>query len=300
MLMKQFKIISNEELPQGSEAWLQFRQGKIGASMVPAIMGVSPWQTPLQLWESIIFNKSVSKTEAMQRGIDIEPKARSIASMVMGVDYQPVVIQSLENPDLIASLDGYAELDGRIFALEIKVPNFTTHKEACENRVPEHYYPQVQQIMDLMGIKEMMYLSYCPEQEDAAFVTVAHDESYCKKMRLKISAFKEALIDFKPPEPVDRDWVVIDDPEQNYAARTLNYLLHLQEGIVKEIDELKSELIKNAKHPRERFENFIKLQKITRRGSVDYEAIVDDYAINKKTLDFYRKKPIEYWRVETV
>src|SRR5579862_2683624 len=119
-----YKIIEGPESYQGSESWLKFKKGKISASMAPPIMGESPWQTPLELWESIIFDRQKEKTPAMERGTKLEPIAREALIERTGLQYGPVVVQSIEHPWLIASLDGYYHdpKNDTVYVAEIKCP----------------------------------------------------------------------------------------------------------------------------------------------------------------------------------
>ena len=81
---------------QGSPEWLAMRRTKIGASDAPIIMGVSPWTTPLQLWEQKVLGTSRAKTFFMQEGIDWEPKIREWYSNKTGLKFQPEVVWTKE------------------------------------------------------------------------------------------------------------------------------------------------------------------------------------------------------------
>ena len=38
------------QLTQGSPEWLEYRRSRRNASETAAVMGLSPWNTPYQLW----------------------------------------------------------------------------------------------------------------------------------------------------------------------------------------------------------------------------------------------------------
>ena len=123
------KIINNEDLPQGSQEWLDVRSKYGMASEVSALLGVSKWdpKTPLALWN---IKNGITKVEvnyAMEHGNKYEDEARNMFEDDMGAKYPPVVV--LDNSMVIpnkdedivpmgASLDGYREEDNTI--LEIK------------------------------------------------------------------------------------------------------------------------------------------------------------------------------------
>ena len=66
------------EFQQGSEAWLDWRRGGVGASDAPAIMGVSPWMDVEALWlEKTGRATGRPSSFAMRRGQLLEPEARA-------------------------------------------------------------------------------------------------------------------------------------------------------------------------------------------------------------------------------
>lgn len=66
------------QLAQGSPEWLAYRLHKFNASESAAVLGVSPWQTPYQLWlQKTGRSEGTKSTHAMLRGIELEPAARA-------------------------------------------------------------------------------------------------------------------------------------------------------------------------------------------------------------------------------
>lgn len=60
--------------PTNRGEWLQARKGTIGASEVPTVMGINPWQTPLKLW--MVMTEKVEPfagNEATEIGHRMEP-----------------------------------------------------------------------------------------------------------------------------------------------------------------------------------------------------------------------------------
>ena len=213
MVEKSYKIIEGEESIQGSAAWLKFREGKIGASQVAAILNESPFQTKLELWEEIVFKQPKTKNKAMQRGNDLEPKARAhVNGLNERFRFQPAVIQNLQYPYLMASLDGYYENEqGKPHILEIKCPGKDGHSIALSGEIPKYYFPQLQYQMEMVGVEHMLYFSY--DGEEGKIILCNRDEDYCKKMMKEIHEFYQSIIDFKPPLPTSRDWVEVADPD---------------------------------------------------------------------------------------
>lgn len=283
-----YKII---DLVQGSQEWLDFRKGKIGASMAPVIMGVSPFQTRLQLWEEIIFDTEKPKTEAMERGRRLESKALAWFNNKMGREYKPAVLQSIAHPEMIASLDGYFENDeGKPHLLEIKCPGSEAHLLALEGKIPDYYYPQLQHQMDLAGVNQMLYMSF--DGEEGKIIPCFRDEHYCVDLFASELAFFAHIIDFRPPEPSDMDEVVINDPELIMEAFKYKDLSSSIEKLQAELTESKTKILASMKNSRSRIGD-LKVQKVIRKGTIDYSKIEE---LKKVDLEAYRKEPVISWR----
>jgi len=138
------------QLTQGSPEWLDYRRSRRNASETAAVMGLSPWSTPYQLWLEKTGRASAKVTQAMQRGTDLEPAARAAYEDQTGLIMQPLV---LEAGQYSASLDGMT-LDGDL-VLEIKCPLRGTRSDLWQDvlggQVPEHYLAQVQHQLMVTG-----------------------------------------------------------------------------------------------------------------------------------------------------
>jgi len=288
---KKYKLI---ELIQRSPEWLNFRKGKIGASQVGAILGVDPFKTALQLWTDIVFDRKTPVNSAMQRGIDGEDGALEWLNKVEdSVDFDsfyPAVLQSVEYPFLIASLDGFREKD--IQAVEIKFPSKKVHEYLLETgRPPERYMPQLQFQMYIGGFDKMFYLSCF--QDEKVLRVVERDQKFIDEMIPEILAFRTSIIDCKPPEPVDKDVIQIDDPEAVLKAERFIELDRLIWELSQERDALRLEMTEMAKYQKVQI-GALMLSKVIRPGNVNWEAVE---ALKGIDLTAYRKSPIESWRL---
>jgi putative phage-type endonuclease len=283
-----FKII---DLVQGSEEWHAFRRGKLGSSDAASIMGVSPWETPLQAWERISFDLKRPQTSAMKRGSDLEETARKWLNERLNANYQPAVIQSIDFPELIASLDGYQEVEGEAGIIEIKCAGEKDHLEAINGEVPAHYLPQIQHQLMVSGLDAMYYVSF--DGKDGVIVPVKRDQKYIDKLFCEEMAFIQRLADFKPPEPIDRDWVEINDYEREIKLSRLKTMRSVRLGLDNEEKKLKKEILDGLEHPRCKVGD-AKIQKITKLGLIEYGKIE---ALQGMDLEPYRKPPTEYWEI---
>jgi putative phage-type endonuclease len=127
------------KLVQGSPEWHEHRQHHRNASETPAVLGLSPWTTPYQLWQ-IKTGRTPQPdiTAAMAHGTQMEPLAREAYEKLTGHVMQPLV---LVDGEYSASLDGIT-LDGML-VLEVKCPKSKESKilsEAKAGRVPVDIY----------------------------------------------------------------------------------------------------------------------------------------------------------------
>ena len=282
----QYRIL--DDLQQNTPEWEEFRKGKIGASMAPSIMGIG-FKTQLQLWEEMTFDLKTQENDAMRRGKKLEPFARELVNVKMGANFKPAVVQSLEHPWLIASLDGYGRRfkDNQIHALEIKCPQ----KRYERGIVPEMYRPQVQHQMRILGIPMMFYVTFY-DPNDFDIVEVGYDEKYADEVFSRERTFKDNLDDFVPPESTDRDWVQINDSSLLETAQKLISTKAMIKQLEMSEKELEDALKRSLNNPRCKIGN-LKAQKILRKGAIDYGKIE---ALQGMNLEAYRKKPSEYWK----
>lgn len=280
------------ELEQRSKDWLEFRKGKIGASQVAAILGIDPYKTPLQLWNEVVFDTEPEPTMAMKMGSE---KEQEILEWVNQDErkYQPAVLQSIEYPWAIASLDGFndEESPSNPYLLEIKTTNKKFHEMIIVGDIPPHFYAQMQFQMFVSGSSNNILVSSF--FVDKRKRVVWRDQQFIDSMIPKIQAFRKAVYDFVPPEPCDRDRVQIDEPELIVKAERYFELDRLIQELQAEKDSIKEELLIEAKHPRTNI-GAMHITRVVREGVVDYKAIPELKGVDLKP---YRKAPIVSWRI---
>ena len=72
-------------------------------------------------------------------------------------------------------------------------------------------------------------------------------------------------------------------------------MLELQAEVNAKVKKLKEKAKDQAGG--ERMEYGIKVQKVTVRGSVDYNKMVTNLQIDEATVEEFRKAPSEYWKI---
>lgn len=137
------------------EEWLEGRQRQgFGGSDAAAVVGLSPWMSPLELWKTkmgVIRPKDIGGNAAVAQGVRMEPILRDFylaEHPEYRGEYHPYdILYQAERPWLFATLDGmlFTE-EGRSGILEIKTGT-PKGKEGwshwANGQMPEQYFVQV-------------------------------------------------------------------------------------------------------------------------------------------------------------
>lgn len=143
--------------------WLQVRKSGIGGSDVAACMSLSPWKSPLELWQEKTSEEAPPRTdnEAMLWGRIMEPIITQEFMRRTGLSVKPMR-SMLKHPlfPMLADLDGIIEDPKRgpgVF--EVKTASAFKQSEWsfkqsewAENRCPDMYYLQVQHYLEVTGL----------------------------------------------------------------------------------------------------------------------------------------------------
>jgi putative phage-type endonuclease len=182
-------------MKQGTEEWKQFRRSKICASDAPVIMGVSPWSSPLKLYEEKIFGFEIEDNPYMKRGRDLEPLALQAFEKQFNVELFPMVVCHPSISWMAASMDGLS-LDKSI-GLEIKCPGKRDHFMSMNGIIPEKYIPQLQHQMEVCGLDSINYYSF--DGQSGVNLIVIRDQDYINQLLDKEFEFWQCLLNLKPP-----------------------------------------------------------------------------------------------------
>ena len=287
------------------EEWLAWRRTGIGGSDAPAIMGVSPWKTPYQLWEEKVFGKQDEDNAAKAFGRAGEEGARREVEALFNKEFFTANIERTDTPWIKASLDGL-DLEGTT-AIEIKKSNKEDHALAKKGKVPEKYYPQLQHIVLTLGIPGIIYFSSPADGSKGVALEVPRDEAYIVN---KLSPAEFTLWDMilaqEPPELTDRDFVSLEsDKAWRDTAKKWQETNKLLKGMEAQ-DKLLREQLKALANNRNVFGSGMKLSKSLCKGAVDYKAAIQDYIDNLRAafpeitippvvLEPYRKSSFLKW-----
>lgn len=120
------------------------------------------------------------KSDAMQRGNDLEEEARQYYEFISGNDVLQVGFILHESLEFGCSPDG---LIGESGGLEIKAPSASTHLKYLEspNKMPTEYFQQVQGCLYVTGREWWDFLSYHPNMPHY-LIRVTRDEAFISRL----------------------------------------------------------------------------------------------------------------------
>jgi putative phage-type endonuclease len=140
------------------EEWLAWRAGKIGASDMGAIMGVSPFISRFDLMQVKLGLKKTRDNSAMAHGRALEDSVLRILKLrLKDKDIKSVTCESTRAPFMVAQLDGFSDKN----LLEIKCPvSPKLLREISNGGIPLHYLYQLQAQMYVTGRMESTFCVY--------------------------------------------------------------------------------------------------------------------------------------------
>jgi len=203
-------VYTEDELPQKSDSWLEFRRSGIGASEVPKIMGQLPpqWGGAFDVFLNKMGKPGNPPNKAMERGIIYEDKARNyitnyLESKRLGknsiheigtidlsenivekkVKFQQLTVKYKDFNRIFASFDGI-DFNNKLI-LEIKCPKYENFVKFLKKpKLSKTYLTQVQtQLMianSHWGITKGIFANYCPE----GVIYTEKGETKAKNIRL--------------------------------------------------------------------------------------------------------------------
>ena len=203
------------KLVQGTQKWHDHRAKSRNASETPAVLGVSPWQTPYQLWLLKTGRAEQKVTPAMQRGTDLEPAARGAYELQTGNIMEPLVMQDGEYS---ASLDGIT-LAGDL-VLEIKCPFKGRDSELWKavqlGQVPDYYGWQIEH--QLMVARAQRAHLWVFDGTEGILLEVAARPERWPEIRSAWDKFVQFLESDTPPPLTEGDTRVREDQKWREAA----------------------------------------------------------------------------------
>lgn len=258
-------------MEQGSQAWHEWRKQGIGASEMAAIMGLSPYSTPMKVWkEKLGLAEAFEGNFATERGSELEAKARARYELKSMNDFPPALAVHPKYEFLRASLDGIS--DDKKTILEIKVPGKETHENAKLGIVPDHYMIQIQMQLLVTGADECHFFTYSDKDDSDALVIVQPILDIQAMIVIEAEKFWNLVKNKIPPPLTDKD-------EKEFTS---GFVFNLCKSLEtssdkmnkKAADEIKAQIIKEAGHPRVRCGNVLVTKSVTASGKDSYRLTI--------------------------
>lgn len=213
-------------IPQKGKDWLDWRGKGLGASDAAAVLGISPWTSPFELW---CYKTELCRPPdfhpnaiaAMNRGTELEPVARALASKQLDIDFSNTPSGEHDVHSFIrASLDGLSP-DGKVL-LEIKCPGKVDHAMAMQGKVPPKYYAQIQQQFLVSGAERGYYFSWDGSSDKGVAIEVFPNAEYIAILLTSLQAFWSRVEMRMPPTPTAKDLARCVDRLTTDIARVQN------------------------------------------------------------------------------
>lgn len=303
------KIIN---LSQGSDEWLEWREGGVTATDATVLLGRSPYKTIWRLWAEktgYARPEDLSANPLVKKGVENEDKARIAFEEKHDDMVLPACVQSDEDPIFRASLDG---LNGDWQPVELKCPSESTWNDVCAdgtNSKPyQLYYAQVQhQLMVTEASKG--WLVFWFEGEIREF-EILPDQELIDELKLKSHEFWDQVTNkIEPPKDPERDTFIPKGDQATEWIRLAEEYRFFEDQVQeakKRLDDLKAKqkpLLENLKDLMG--DNFtadyggLMITRYKVAGKLDYKKILKEEipALKAEDIEKYRGKDSERCRV---
>jgi len=301
------------DLKQGTQEWLEWRKTGITASEIAAILGLSPYKTPWQVWAEktgLIPPGDLSKNPFVAAGVALEDTARQLFEQRHNDILLPFCVKSVEHPFLKASLDGLSQNNEPV---ELKVPSESTwekvNTDGENSEAYQLYYPQVQHQMLVTGASRGWLVFY----RDGALreFCIEPDPAMQDVIVKTASAFWQSIVDEnEPAKDPERDVFHPNDDERAQWEPAAESWLECSaelKSLEQRGKEVKAEQTRQLDIMKSLMGHFMHAEasglKVTRfpvRGTVDYDRLMADKGISPEELETYRKPGREGCKVTPV
>lgn len=260
------------------------RKGRITASAVGAILGLSPFTTRAQQLDRMIkewqglssFDGNVATEYGHMHEVHARRKLESILMETIPED------RFYCNDWLGATPDGFTSENDNV---ELKCPYGLRNGGAFKSiKHQQHYYAQIQIQMYLTQRKFTHFFQW--SAHGYMHEIIAYDQKYIDEILPKLKAFYDEYLELRD-KPMQRDDL-------------LNTVMQIKEydAQIEILTDLKKELIQKLEQEADGHNIVIgdfEFKKIDRKGSIDYARYLKDHNITD--IEDYRKDGSTYWKL---
>ena len=208
------------------QEWLEVRRSGIGGSDAAAALGLSPWKSPIELWEEKVLGKMQAKedNEPMRWGRLLEPVISDEFAKRTGyaVSACRSMLQAPQWHWMQANLDGLIEIPGRgIGVFEVKTASAFKDSDWGGNndsqpRCPDAYALQVAHYLAVTGL-EYAVICVLIGGNKLRWLTVERDAEFIGSLVELERRFWQYVLAQTPP-PVDGSTACADMLARKYPT----------------------------------------------------------------------------------
>lgn len=235
------------EIPyRTKEEWLNIRRKGIGGSDAPAVCGLSPYRTPLQVYlEKIGEADPPQENRFMEWGRILEPVVAGYFAKKTGLRLSPLkkVLVSKDHSFMLANID--RKISGSDEGLEIKTTGMKLN-----GQIPDDYLIQCYHYLAVTGWKRWHLAVLIGGNDFRHYVIERDDEAISYLIEIERDFWENHVLKKVPPEPCWMDTETMSRlyPRSNGKVLTVKSNPRL-ESLVTQFLELKEqeEKIREAK-----------------------------------------------------
>lgn len=228
-------------------AWLKDRECGIGSSEVATILGLNPWETPLQLWRRKLgIDPPKPENFAMKAGHYLEDAVSRFYSDETGKEIIKAsagdwLIVNDEKPFLRVSPDRTYWIPGRPKSDHNKgiVECKTTQMEVDAENPPQHWFCQLQYQLGVAEL-EQGALAWLTMGRSFGYRDFTFDKEFYEWMVEEVERFwRDNILARQEPDPVNVEDVLLRNP-RHVPGKTVEADLEIMDAC-RQLKELKGE-----------------------------------------------------------
>ncbi len=220
-------VADTRDMPR--EEWLASRRSGIGGSDVSAILGLSSWSTPLQVWldKTGLYTPEDAPSEAMEWGTLLEPVVADEFTRRSGVATEEFrhLLADPDDPHMLANVDRVIPYDRTRQVTdqgvyEGKCTSPWMAKEWADNRVPDHAALQTHHYLCVTGLP-YAYVAVLIGGQRLEWRLIEADPEINAYLRREEREFWKLVENMEPPAPTEADAKSLGDvwtPEPGTAV----------------------------------------------------------------------------------
>lgn len=177
------------------------RKEYIGGSDIAAVMGLSRWKTPLQLWAEKtgrVEPEDISQKEAVQLGIELEDFVAQKFERVTGMNVRRAPQNYIHPKYSFMRCQVDRLVTGTIFLLECKTCSAWKAKEWEGEEIPQEYILQVMYQLMITG-REIGYIAVLIGGQQFLYKEIKADKELFDKMEAAAIKFWQMVEQNQPP-----------------------------------------------------------------------------------------------------